>query len=68
MDDVWHFEKLYAEKKRKIYENLGLQKLQLELDKERQQSHNNVDLLMKGETLRERMMLDAILGKFPPTA
>ena len=53
------------------YENLRLRrrimKLELELQEERLRSSQNVDLLIKGETMRQRLMLDAILGKFPPT-
>jgi hypothetical protein len=32
----------------------------------RQLQLESVELLMQGEALRSRMMLDAILGKFPP--
>lgn len=40
--------------------------LKFELAEERRRSNESVDLLMQGEALRSRMMLDAILGKFPP--
>jgi len=53
-----------------LYENLRLRKLvfqlETELQVERDRSFQSVELLMKGEDLRQRMMLDAILGKFPP--
>jgi hypothetical protein len=52
------------------WENLQLRKLvlqlQMELQEERDRSFQSVELLMKGEALRQRMMLDAIIGRFPP--
>jgi hypothetical protein len=53
------------------YENLRLRKLvfqlEQELQEERDRAFQSVELLMQGEALRQRIMLDAILGKFPPT-
>jgi hypothetical protein len=40
--------------------------LELELKAERKRNSDNVDLLMKGESLRQQIMLGAILGTFPP--
>lgn len=49
-------------------ENLRLRKLvlqlELELQEERDRKSQNIELLMKGETLRQRIMLDAITGNF----
>jgi len=36
-----------------------------ERDEAREQASRATDLMMKGEALRSRMMLDAIVGKFP---
>ena len=52
------------------YENLRLRKLvfqlEQELQEERDRAFQSVELLTQGEALRQRIMLDAILGKFPP--
>jgi len=40
--------------------------LELELKAERKRNSDNVDLLMKGESLRQQIMLGAILVTFPP--
>jgi F0F1-type ATP synthase membrane subunit b/b' len=37
-------------------------------DEAREQANRATDLMMKGEALRGRMMLQAIVGEFPPGA
>ena len=41
-------------------------RLKYELTEECRLRSESIDLLMEGESLRQKMMFDAILGKFPP--